>query len=423
MLTGKFRWVILVWLFIIYMLAYFDRVNFSMSAPLLIKEMSLSATQLGLVMSGFTIGYTALNFPAGFIAQRFSTRTIFTFTIVLWSIMTIMTGFAWSFMSLILIRIVFGACEGPLTPCFTKLTNVWALPNEKATASGMWLAGIPVGVVLGNVISGYVIAAFGWRSVFYSFGVAGLIFALISWKLLRDHPSEHPSISTAELKLLEDANSATSGGVSTKIQTKGSTFTQMLSNPWTWVISFVYFAIAFNFWGNLNWLPTYFVKARGSSLLNSGYLASLPWLSGLIGLFALGWLSDNIGKRYRSNWLAFSLFIIAPVVAYATVTPSLTLCLVLFCIALFFTMGALAIVYAACMEIFPREDAPKAAGIMLGWGSVSGIIAPTMIGMVLDLTGQFNYAYYAFGVVALLGCMACLALLSKEKSMRQAKAA
>ena len=418
MFTGKFRWVVLGWLFIIYMLAYFDRVNFSMAAPILMKEMALSSTQLGLVMSGFTIGYTMLNFPAGFIAARFPARSIFTVTILLWSVMTVFTGMAWGFLSLMIVRIIFGMCEGPLTPCNTKLVNAWALPNEKATASGAWLAGIPVGVVVGNIVSGYIITTFGWRMVFYSFGIGGLIFALITWKLLRDHPEEHPSLSAEELKLIQESNSQSVGSKGAG-QTTGSTVGQMLSNPWTWVISFVYMAIAFNFWGNLNWLPTYFVKARGSSLLNSGYLASLPWLSGLLGLFILGWLSDNVGNRYRATWLAFSLFIIAPVVAYAVVTPSLTICLALFCIALFFTMGALAIVYALCMDIFPKADAPKAAGIMLGWGSFSGIIAPTLIGVVLDLTQEFNYAYYCFGILALLGCFASLALFSKEKSMRQ----
>jgi len=403
------------WLFIIYVVAYFDRVNFAMSAPLILTEMSFSATQLGMIMSGFTIGYTILNFPAGFIAERWSTRVIITVTLLLWSIMTVLTGLAWGFLTLMIIRIIFGMCEGPLNICNTNMVNRWALKNEKATASALWIAGVPVGVIVGNIVSGYIIAAFGWRICFYIFGVCGIAFAFITWKLLRDDPKDHPSISAEELKWLQEANDKTQGPA---VKPASSTVGQMLTNPWTWVISFVYMAIAFNFWANLNWLPTYFVKARGSSLLKSGYLASIPWLSGVIGLFVLGWLSDNVGKRYRATWIAFSLLITAPVTAYAVVTPSLELCLVLFCCALFFIMGSLSIIYALVLDIFPKADAGKATGIMLGWGSVAGIVAPTLVGVVLDMTKEFNYAYYFFGVIALIGAFASLALFSKEKSTR-----
>ena len=150
---------------------------------------------MGIIMSAFNIGYTVFNFYGGFLAEKYSARKFMTMILFLWSIMTILTGFGWSFASFLVIRIIFGMCEGPLVLINTKLVNHWMLPNERATASGLWLAAMPIGVVIGVLLSGIIVESYGWRIVFYIFGIAGVIMAALNWKILRDHPDDHPSIS------------------------------------------------------------------------------------------------------------------------------------------------------------------------------------------------------------------------------------
>src|SRR5271157_4258705 len=109
MFKNKFRMEVMLWLAFIMMVAYIDRVNFSMAAPIVMKDFGMTAGQLGMIFSAFTLGYTILNFPGGFIVERFSARVTIVVIIGFWSLMVGVTALAWSFISLLIIRIAFGA--------------------------------------------------------------------------------------------------------------------------------------------------------------------------------------------------------------------------------------------------------------------------------------------------------------------------
>jgi len=403
---------IILWLSFLMVIAYFDRVNFSIAAPVIMKELGLGPAYLGMIMSGFGIGYMFLNYTGGFLAERFKPRTMLTAIIFLWSVFTLLTGVAWSFASLFIIRIVFGAAEGPMIPAFQMGINLWATPKERGLASGLWLGALPVGVVLGNTVSASIITAWGWKSVFYIYGIAGVIFAYLTWLIVRDSPAQHPRISKEELELIQSSIVKHDGAES--VSAAGRTVGQLLSDPWVWVISISYFCVAFVFWVNLNWLPTYFVKVRGSSLLASGIFASLPYIIAAFGAPVMGWLSDHIGK-VRSYWLAIGFIIAAPFIAFAVITPSIDISLFCFAVSLFLIMGNIALHYAVAMEIFNRADVARATGVMLGTGSISAVFAPSMVGFIVQSTGSFNGAYFICAGITFLGALMALALAAREK--------
>jgi len=395
------------------LVAYIDRVNFAMAAPIILKEFGMNTGQLGIIFSAFTLGYTIMNFPGGFLVERFSVRVMLTVIILCWSFFVGLTAFAWSFASLLVIRIAFGAFEGPMIPALTKTVNVWVTPKERGMASGMWLAALPLGIVIGNPLSGFIIEKWGWQSVFVIFGAGGLVVAYVTWRLIRNHPEEHPHITKDELNLIKSSIHQHEGV--DRLAAKGSTVSALLRNPWLWVISIIYFTMCLTFWANLNWLPTYFVKVRGSSLLKSGFLTMIPWFAGAVGAFVVPWVSDHIGKL-RGVWLAVSFFIMAPAIAFAVYTPSLDACLISFIIAIFFNMALIPLMYVIPMEIFPPTDVAKASGIMLGWGSFAGILSPTLVGYVVEYTGSFNSAYYLFAALSLLGGVLAFAVTAKERA-------
>lgn len=420
MFRNRLRFLILAWLFLVVLFSFFDRVNLAVAAPLIMKEFGLSPTQLGVVMAGFTIGYMLLSFPGGFLVQRFSSRLLLAGIIALWSLLTGLTGLAWSFASLMVIRVVFGMFEGPMFSANAHLVNLWMLPRERGTATAMWLAAIPVGIMLGNVASAAVVSAYGWRSVFYAFGLAGILVAVLSWVVVRDRPEDHPRISKQELENIKTSQRLHDG--CDIADAEGSSMKELLRNPWVWVLSIVYFAAAMYLWGNLNWLPTYFLKARGSNLMNSGIYAAIPMVAATIGLFTMGWLSDRFGKD-RSAWLVLNLFVAVPFTILGVKMPDMTGCLWSFSLATFFCFGSYGIIYTLPMEIFEHGDAAKVTGIMLAWSSLAGIIAPVIVGYVLQETQSFDYAYYIFAaLVFVAGCLS-LAILARERALRLRKSA
>ncbi|MGA2025689.1 MAG: MFS transporter [Syntrophobacteraceae bacterium] len=406
----RYRWVIVTMGFFLFLIAYMDRVNLAICGTTLMKAFGLSPSQLGLVFSGFTIGYTMLNFPAGFIAQKLSNRVLLTGVMILWSIATIATGCAAGFASLMVIRILFGMAEGPMPPSLAQVCNNWMLPREKGTAVGLYAAAIPIGIVIGNILSGFLLASFGWRMVFFIFGTGGIIAGIFTWVIVRDKPSQHLSVSAAEVELIESFYHAPSDRPAT-----GSTFGQMMSNPWVWVLSVSWFFYIMSFWATLNWLPTYLVMARGSSIMKSGFLSSFPWILGAVGMIVLGWASDRFGKGYKANWYAANCFIAAPFMALAVITSSLVLCIVCFSIALFFIVPCLGIATVVPMNLFHQEDTGKAHGIALSFSSAGGILAPYLVGYILEQTKSFNLAYYIFAVCSVIGGLCALALHWKER--------
>jgi OFA family oxalate/formate antiporter-like MFS transporter len=149
----------------------------------------------------------------------------------------------------------------------------------------------------------------------------------------------------------------------------------------------------------------------------SGVYAAIPMACATVGLFVLGWLSDRFGK-HRSVWLALTLFAAVPFTIVGVKAPSLSGCLWGFSLATFFCFGSYGIIYTLPMEIFERGDAPKVTGIMLAWSSLAGIIAPILVGYILQRTQSFDYAYYVFaGLVFVAGCLS-LVLLAKERTLR-----
>jgi sugar phosphate permease len=280
---------------------------------------------------------------------------------------------------------------------------------------------MPLGTVIGGVLSGYIVANYGWRSVFYIFGVAGVIVAALSWRILRDRPQDHPRISPGELDRIESSIMKQDGEAA--LTAPGSSLGQIVRNPIVWVCCAVYFAIVLFMWGNLNWLPTYFMKARGSSIMKSGFYSAIPFMGAVVGPPVLGWLSDRgILIKTRSGWVCLSLTAMVPLVLYAVLTPTLTVSLACFTLACFFAMASMGMMYTFIMEVFERANIAKVSGFMLGSGSIAGIIAPVLIGFVLEATNSFNYAYYIFAMVAFAGAAFSLPLIRAEKAAGRSKA-
>ncbi|MGO9138115.1 MAG: MFS transporter [Syntrophales bacterium] len=413
MFKGKYRWLVVIISFILFLVGYMDRVNLAICGVTVMKEFGLSPSQLGLIFSGFTIGYTMLNFPAGWIAQKMSNRVLLSGIMVLWSLATWATGMAGGFISLMLIRVLFGMFEGPMPPSCAQVVSNWMTPKEKGTATGLYASAIPIGIVVGNLVSGSLLAAYGWRWVFYIFGFGGVIIGVVVWIIVRDKPSQHPSVTPEEAAYIESHYHIPSGQAET-----GSTFTEMMKNPWVWVLSASWFFYIMSFWATLNWLPTYLVMARGSSILKSGFLSSVPWILGAAGMIIVGWVTDK-GKGYKANWYAFCCFIAAPFMTMAVITSSLELCLLFFSVALFFIMPCLGIATVVAMNLFHQNDAGKAHGVALTFSSAGGILAPYIVGYIVEQTHSFNLAYYIFSICSIIGGLCAVALHMRERQLRK----
>ncbi len=420
MMRDNKRWTIVSWIFIINMIAYMDRINLAVAAPAVMTDLGITPSQMGVIMSAFLIGYAVLNFLGGIIADRFSPAKMLAIVTIFWSLMTFMTGIAWSFFSFMIIRIIFGMCEGPLPTVNTKLVNNWVLPNERGTASSLWLAAMMLGTFIGAPLSSVIISKWGWQYVFYIFSAVGLILGVLALRFVKSKPDDHKTISDTERKLINDSISKhQESQLMANIKPQG--LVAVLRNPWSWVLAIAYSASAFLFWANLTWLPTYFVEARGTSLLKAGIYSGLPYLLGILGPMLFGYLSDKLSGGWRAPWNIVGLIIIVPATILALNAPTVELCLLGFCIAIFLQWATIPLTFAIIMDLFPANAVASVSGLMVMCSSVAGIIAPIVVGYIYEATGSFNMPYYYFLIGIVISLILTIAMFFKERNVRRAK--
>lgn len=412
MFNDKLRWKIIFWFFLVVLISYMDRINLAVAAPVIMKQFKLTPGELGIVLSGFQIGYMVLMFFGGFIVQHYSARKVVAVIMIIWSLMTFFTGYSWNFWAIFFARLIFGMAEGPMFPAINYVVNNWSLAKEKGIAGAAYTSALPLGVFLGTLFSSWILATLGCQQIFFIFGGIGVVAGLVSWFYVRDLPKEHPAITPEELRMIEADYPASTTG-----QEKGMTMIQMLKDHGIQIMMVFCLFYTILFWADLNWLPTYFVMARKETILKSGLLSSLPWFAAFLGMLILGKLSD-LGQRYKANWCAASMFVCAPFTAYAVYTPDTYVSLACFSVSLFCIGGLMSLSSVLIWEIWDRVDVGKAFGVVVSMLGLGGIIGPILVGYILEQTGSFQIAYYIMSVFALISGICCIIMFFREKKVR-----
>jgi len=177
---------------------YLDRGNLSVAAPLIAHDLGISNTEMGVVLSAFVWPYAVMNLPTGWLVDRFGPRLLISISVGLWSIVSVLTGFAASVAQFVGLRVALGASESPLFPGALKATNAWFPSHEKAAAASVYLATTQIGLALAPPVATALMIPLGWHAMFVIIGLFGFV-AMVGWLIVYREPGDHPWISREEL--------------------------------------------------------------------------------------------------------------------------------------------------------------------------------------------------------------------------------
>ena len=169
----KKRWIILFLLFLANIINYLDRSALSIVAPMVSTELGLTPSQMGTVFSSFFFGYAIFNFIGGWASDRFGGKRIFSWSMGLWSLFCALTATITGFGSMLLVRVLFGVGEGPLSSTINKIINSWFPHRQAASAVGLVSSGTPLGGAIAGPVVGLLAISLGWRPAFIIIGVIG----------------------------------------------------------------------------------------------------------------------------------------------------------------------------------------------------------------------------------------------------------
>jgi MFS family permease len=374
---------------LINMLCYTDRVCIAAAAPELRAAFQFTPAQMGLVFSIFSLSYFLGQMPWGLVADRWGARGLVTFAVAGWSAFTILTAFAWSYLSLLVIRFLFGALEAAFSPAVASAFNRWIPLPERATAFGLFLGGGRLGGAITPTIVGFLLLHFasGWRLPFLVFGAIGVLGAAAWFYAYRNHPHLHPRISPAELATIR-------AGVPLARAPQPTPWAQLLRSPRLWCLLGVAFGATFLWQFYITWFPFYLRERRGLSITQAGFYAGLPFLLGMLATWCGGFLTDWLGRR-RSPLAARRLIGLVSLLGGASmmlagvVYPTPAVAALLMASAAGFIDLYLGAAWASATDI-GGSSGGAVAGLMNAASNCAGFASPALMGFVLHRSGNWD---------------------------------
>lgn len=385
------RWLMLFASWVVFFVAFLDRVNLSVAMPLISKDFNFTPEQAGYVLSAFFITYTLFQVPGGILGDKIGPKKVMTFALVWWSVMTIATGLARGFSHFYAVRVLFGIGEGVHPPCAFKLNSNWFPNRERATANAIFTSANSLGPAVAPPLAVAIIGAWGWHSIFYIFGILGFLIIPLWLYAVKNSPEEDSKITQAELDYIRSGQQETVQ-VADDQEDVHESVGSIFKNPNTWLLALAYLTFLCTFYGLMTWLPTYLVKARGFALVKMGIFAGLPFLALGVAQPLGGWISDKLLNGRRKIQVIVANLIAAPAL-YGVVTADTESGAMTALVCAGFIMGlAFGPFWALPMECVKRKFAGTASGVMNTGGNIGGIVSPIIIGYLVGMSG-YNAAF------------------------------
>ena len=384
------------------MINYLDRTILGIAAPSLTADLHISPAAMGIVFSAFSWSYAAAQIPGGWLLDRIGTRLTYCLAVAFWSLFTVLQGFARGVGSLVAFRLGLGISEAPCFPTNGRVVATWFPGHERAQATAVYTVGEYLGLACFGPLLFWVSRRFGWRSLFWLVGAAGIVFSAIWWVLYRD-----PESCDAAAKPVQTARA------------NWTQIRQLLRYRQVWGASIGQFGGNSTLVFFLTWFPTYLARERHMDWMRAGFYAILPFLAAACGVLLGGWGSDTLLKRTGNRNLARKLPLIAGLFGASTIilanyANSDALVIAIFSTAFFF-QGMTGLGWTVISDVAPTELLGVTGGIFSFAANLAGVATPIVVGAIFEATGSFFYALAYIGAAALLGAFSYVFLLGDVK--------
>ncbi len=430
------RWLIVVILFTVTAVNYADRATISLAGPVVSNELGLNAAQMGFIFSAFGWAYVLAQLPGGWLLDRFGSKLVYALSILTWSVFTAAQGLVGvlagglAVLVLFALRFLLGVAESPSFPGNSRVVAAWFPSQERATASAIFNSAQYFATVIFAPLMGWIIYAFGWPWVFAVMGGLGLVLAGI-WVQFVHAPAAHPYANKAEVDYIAAGGGLVSMDVGARqagAAVSNATWADTWDNVKQLFASRMFVGI---FLGQycinaltyffITWFPVYLVQARHMTILQAGFVASIPAICGFAG-GVLGGVFSDIMLRMKFSLSAARK---TPIVAGMLLSMVMIGCnytdlqwIVVALMALsFFGKGTGALGWAVMSDTAPKEITGFAGGVFNMCGNLSSITTPIVIGYIIQITGSFNGALVFVAANALVAAISYLVIVGEIKRM------
>lgn len=384
-----------------YFLNYCDRQAIFAMFSVLKTDLAMTDQQLGLTGSIFLWVY-GIGCPlAGQLADRFSKRWLVVLSLVIWSIVTVATGWAQSAFMLLALRAAMGISESLYMPAAIALTANATAPSMRSRAVALLTTAQIAGTVAGAWFGGWMAQQGRWREAFFALGGVGVLYAIPYFLFLRN--------------LNENA------GVETKSAGSRLAVAELARVPTFWILCITFPVFVFGLWMLYSWLPNFLLE-KFSLYMSEAAFSATAYMQGatLVGLFFGGIFADVLFRWTKASrlWLmVISLACCAPCLYW--IGNSETLEATHASLAGFGLFSGLLIgnVFPAAFEVVPSDTRASAVGLLNFFGAVLSGFAPLVVGtwkMTIGIERMLGYTAWAYAGAAILLMLTIIFLFRKD---------
>lgn len=407
----KKRSIVLIFLTALGVITFIDRINISVAGDSIMTDLNLSESQWGWVLSAFILSYSLFQIPLGYLGDKKGQRIVLTMIVVWWSVFTGMTGAAGGFVSLILIRFMFGIGEAGAYPNMTSSIGKWFPKKETGKAQGYIWAASRFGGVLAPLTVIPLMALIGWRLTFVAFGILGLVWGSIWFFWYRDKPASMQSISSEELSEIES-------NVHLK-QGEKTPWSMIVKSRQFWLILSMYWFYVWGSWFFFSWFPTFLERGRGFSKSELTFAVAVPFLMGVFGNISGGYLSDKLSVKHglktgRRVLGVGGLVLSALFMFLGGFIPGKIEVFIFMALSFGIMDMMLPSAWAVCIDVGGKY-AGAISGAMNTAGNLGGFVCATVFGYLVQATGNYNFPLYIISGMLLISAFLFLRINPEKK--------
>jgi MFS family permease len=330
--------------------------------------------------------------------------------LIVWGLLATATGMVSNIPTLMVIRFSLGIVEAAVMPAMLVFISHWFTKAERSKANTFLILGNPVTVMWMSVVSGYLVENFGWRMMFIAEGLPAIIWAILWWFLICDHPGQAKWLSKEEKTNLQLALDDEQKGMKVvkdyKTAFKSKTVIMLCAQYFLWSLGL---------YGFVMWLPKIIEGASDMGMVATGWLAAVPYIFAATSMILVSYFSDKkqnrsvfvwpflligavafIGSFIFANhfWISYSMLVVAGAAMYAPYGPF----------------------FAIIPEILPRNVAGGAMALINSMGALGSFVGSYLTGLIASVTGSFTSAYLLLAAALIIGAILTVIAVKAGKS-------
>jgi MFS transporter, ACS family, hexuronate transporter len=382
---------------------YVDRQIIGVLKPTLQLEFGWTESSYGDVVFWFQAAYALGYLGFGRVIDKIGARLGYAAVVVLWTAAHLAHALVSSIGGFIAVRFALGLGESGNFPAGLKAIAEWFPKQERALATGIFVAGSNVGAIIAPLIVPFITYRWGWRAAFIVTGSFSLIW-LVLWLKFYRRPQEHSKVTAAELVFI---NSDSPANPDAPRPVTNMTWRTLLRVPETWAYALPRFLIDPIWWMFLFWLPDFFAKRYSLNLEHFGPPLVVVYLVSDVGSISGGWLSSRLIRsgytvnRARKLTMLLASVLVMPVM-FAMHADNLWLAVAIVGLATAGHQAFSATLYTFPSDVFPKQAVGTVVGIGGTAGAIGGMLMAKYAGWVLNGIGSYTPIFIVAGTVYIL---------------------